>query len=168
MAHGPRPDLTLRNTVHGLSKGPDGKRTRLYGIWVRMRQRCSDPNCTDYDRYGGRGVRVCREWDSFSAFHAWATANGYRDDLTIDRIDPDGNYEPINCRWIPPAAQARNTRRNHRITFRGETRTLVEWGEILGIETSLLRYRLKHWGVDAAFTQPVRRCKNAASQARSA
>lgn len=168
MSRRKRPDLALRNTVHGLSRGPDGKRTRLYGIWVRMRQRCRDPRSSDYHLYGGRGITVCPEWDDFAAFHAWALANGYRDDLTLDRIDNDGPYSPENCRWVPAAAQARNTRRNRLITFRGQTKTLAEWSRILGMEHSLLRYRLDRWGdVDRAFTRPVRGRKHALAQARA-
>lgn len=152
-----RPDLSIRNTVHGLMKGPDGKRTRLYGIWVRMRQRCYDPNSSDYNRYGGRGIKVCQEWNDYRNFYNWAMANGYNDELSIDRIDPNGNYEPSNCRWIPLTDQNRNKRNSRLITYNDETKTLAEWSRILGIEHSLLRYRIERWGVEEAFTKPKRR-----------
>jgi hypothetical protein len=143
--------LAERNTTHGMTH------TRIYGIWRRMRQRCGDPNCTDYERYGGRGVSVCEEWaESFEAFHTWALANGYQRELTIDRIDADGDYEPRNCRWITLADQNRNKRNNRLISFGGKTKTLAEWSRALGIDHSLLRYRIRHWGVERAFTTPVR------------
>lgn len=149
--------LIKRNTVHSLHG------TRLYGIWVRMRQRCNDENCTDYISYGARGIAICKDWDDYRSFHRWALANGYKDNLTIERIDVNGNYEPNNCKWISPAAQARNKTNNHKITYNGQTKTLAEWAEILGIKSSLLRYRLRNWGVERAFTTPIRRQRDAAS-----
>lgn len=89
--------------THGLSN------TRLNSIWRGMKQRCVNPNKQHYERYGGRGITVCEEWnEDFQTFYDWAMANGYSDDLTIDRIDNDGDYEPSNCQWI---TQAENTRK---------------------------------------------------------
>lgn len=148
-----RPDLSERNTKHGLCYGENGKKTRLYNIWVRMKQRCHDINASDFSRYGGRGISVCKEWvNSYVLFYEWSLANGYDDTLTIEREDVNGNYEPGNCSWIPMRDQARNKRNNHFITRNGVTKTLTEWAEILGIESSLLRYRLKHWGEEKTFS----------------
>lgn len=91
---------------------------RLYNIWSCMKQRCNNPKHTAAEWYHDRGIRVCPEWNSsFLAFQSWAFANGYSDNLTIDRIDPDGNYEPNNCRWIPLCENMRRARKKGR-TFR--------------------------------------------------
>jgi hypothetical protein len=94
--------------THGLSG------TRIHRIWKNMRKRCLSVNAPRYSDYGGRGITICPEWSDFQVFYQWAMANGYTDDLTIERIDVDGNYEPSNCTWIPGAEQSRN----RRITFR--------------------------------------------------
>ena len=96
------------NQKHGMS------RTRIYITWRNMRVRCTNPKDKRYASYGGRGITVCEEWNTFEPFRDWAIANGYRDDLTIDRIDTNGNYEPSNCRFITRAENNKN-RRNWRI-----------------------------------------------------
>ena len=83
-------------------------KSRLYNIWAGMKNRCTCSNNERYDRYGGRGISVCLEWDHYPAFKEWALANGYADDLQIDRTDNDGNYEPANCRWVTAAKNTRN------------------------------------------------------------
>lgn len=85
-------------------------KNRLYNSWRAMKARCLNPNNNRYYLYGGRGITICDEWLSFKSFKEWALSNGYADDLTIDRIDPDGNYTPDNCRWIHPDKQSRNRR----------------------------------------------------------
>ena len=85
--------------------------TRLYNIWRGIKKRCGLPTAHAYENYGGRGICVCAEWrESFEAFRDWALANGYRDDLTLDRIDNDRGYEPSNCRWVSWVVQENNKR----------------------------------------------------------
>ena len=115
---------------------------RLYRVWIGLKGRCNNCKNKDYSYYGGRGIKVCPEWDkSYEKFRDWALADGYRDDLTIDRIDVNGNYCPENCRWVDMKTQMNNTRANRRITQNGETRTMAEWAERTGIAYDTIRYR---------------------------
>ena len=99
---------------------PELKQSRIYSVWKGMKQRCSDANAINYRYYGGKGIRVCDEWrDNFYAFYDWAIANGYRDDLTIDRIDNSKGYYPDNCRWASYKEQ-QNNRSNNKIHHRGD------------------------------------------------
>lgn len=92
-------------------------KTRLYHIWINMKNRCFDENSSTFHHYGGRGITVCREWaSSFLSFREWATANGYSDELSIDRINVDGNYCPENCRWVSGSIQQFNKRKPRRNT----------------------------------------------------
>lgn len=134
-----------------------GKGTRLYGIWKKMRDRCYSPNNPKYYRYGGRGIVICDEWSDFAVFREWALSNGYSDELSIDRIDNDGNYEPTNCRWATAKEQANN--RGQRVdaqivTWNGETRSIKEWAAILGIKHKTLveRYR-RGWTAPKLFKE---------------
>jgi hypothetical protein len=126
-----------------------------------MRQRCSKPNNSGWHKYGAKGIRVCEEWDrSFEAFRDWAYSHGYEDTLTIDRLDPHGNYEPGNCRWVTQKVQQNNRSNNVKLTYKGETHSLVEWSEILGIPWSIL-YDRHHrgWDVNRIFEQPIRKSR---------
>ena len=111
--------------------------TRLYVIWNGMKGRCNNPNDPRYDRYGGRGISVCEEWNtSFQSFYDWAISNGYSEELTIDRIDNDGNYEPSNCRWSTNKEQCNNRATNINIKIGNATKTLTEWCEIFDVDVA--------------------------------
>jgi hypothetical protein len=116
---------------------------RLYRIWEGMRRRCSYKKDQNYKHYGGRGIKVCEEWETdFVNFREWAIDNGYEENLTIDRIDCNGNYEPDNCRWATMKEQLRNTRRNHYITFNGERKLITDWANELDISLSGIYKRI--------------------------
>ena len=140
------------HTTHGLSK------ERLYHVYYTMKARCNNPKNAIYPRYGGRGIKVCTEWaDSFLSFYEWAVNNGYREGLSIDRIDTDGNYEPDNCRWVDSFAQANNKSVNHLMTLNGETHTISEWSKITGISQYVLVQRVNKlgWSDEDALTTPI-------------
>ena len=129
-------------------------KTRLYNIWKCMKQRCDNPNNPSYGNYGAKGVSICPEWYDYSVFRDWAWDNGYSDELSIDRIDVTGNYEPANCRWADNKTQANNTRRNRFLNFRGEKRTMSQVADILGVSYSTIQHRVERGqpleGTDAA------------------
>lgn len=117
--------------------------TRLYAIWRSMISRCCNENVECYPRYGGRGIKVCSDWQKyFVKFMEWAHANGYNDTLTIDRIDNDGDYKPSNCRWISRQEQCNNRRSNVMITIDSETKSLMEWCKIFGLEYHTIKSRI--------------------------
>lgn len=136
---------------HGLST------TRIHKIWDNMIQRCRDKNCTAYKNYGGRGIKVCDEWlKDFMNFYNWAMKNGYQDDLTIDRIDVNGNYEPSNCRWLLKSEQSKNRRNVIYITYNGETNTLEYFAKKFNINKATLYTRLKRgWNIDRMLNEPT-------------
>lgn len=101
--HAPKPSKQSENYLY--------RKSRLYNIWCDMRKRCTNKNCRAYRWYGLRGIKVCQEWYRFINFRDWAISNGYADNLTIDRIDVNGNYEPKNCRWITIQEQQKNKRK---------------------------------------------------------
>ncbi len=138
-------------------KHGEGK-SRLFAIWSGMKTRCTNPNRKTYKHYGGRGISVCDEWfNSYESFRDWALANGYRDDLTIERIDVNGDYEPSNCRWCTWKEQANNKTNNRIIKINGVERTLSEWCDIYGINETTVNQRLNAYGWDEerAVTEPV-------------
>ena len=117
--------------------------SRLYSIWNGIKKRCENPNCSNFKNYGGRGITVCNEWkESFQAFYEWAMKNGYSHNLTIERIDVNGNYEPSNCKWTTIKEQANNKRNSVYIEYEGETHTISEWSEILGIKSGTIYSRI--------------------------
>lgn len=149
---------------------------RLHGIWTDMLTRCKNPNSKPYPQYGGRGIKVCVEWDhSYQKFKDWAYANGYDEtapygECTLDRIDVNGNYCPENCRFITLTEQSRNKTTTRNITIDGKTHCIAEWAEILGITPSTIgnaerlrgippeayiKYRLTHRNIRRARTAAV-------------
>jgi len=142
-------------TKHGKS------RTKIYQVYRDMKARCYNPNCKPYKNYGGRGIKICNEWkNNFKIFYDWAINNGYQDNLTIDRIDVNGNYEPSNCRWVNKYIQSRNRRTNRYITYNNETHCITDWAEIYGIRKDIIKYRLEHnWSIEKTLTTPVAKKK---------
>ena len=128
--------------THGFSK------SRIYSIWSKIKLRCYNKNDEfHYNLYGKRGITVCDEWkNNFMAFYNWAMANGYKDNLTIDRINANGNYEPSNCRWATIKEQCNNRRTTVIVKYNGLSKSLMEWAEQLNISYSTLRKRF-HRGV---------------------
>lgn len=125
------------NYKHGLF----GK--RIYGIYFGMVDRCHKPTDCNYPRYGARGITVCDEWrNDKMKFFEWSFANGYADNLSLDRIDNNKGYSPENCRWATRFEQCNNKSTNHYVTINGETHTISEWARITGILKSTLRERI--------------------------
>lgn len=150
-----REELAARNTTHGHSAGR--KNTKALNAYKNMIKRCTNPNYRRWDRYGGRGIKVCDRWlESFENF--LADMGEPAPDMTLDREDNDGDYCPDNCRWITQAEQTRNTSHNVAILFRGESRTLTEWAQITGIHRTTIRTRIETWGwsVERALTEGVK------------
>lgn len=125
-----------RNKKHGLYSFNE----RLAKSWQTMLYRCENKKNTHYKDYGGRGIKVCDEWHNAENFMNWAIKNGYKDNLTIDRIDVNGNYCPENCRWVTQKEQTRNTRTNHFILFDGEKRCLEDWLHLFDKSDTMFYY----------------------------
>ena len=145
--------LVARNYKHGL------RHTNLYKRFLSMKDRCYNPNSNKYKNYGARGIKVCAEWiNDFHAFYEWAMANGYKKELSIDRINVNGDYEPGNCRWATDKEQALNTRRNRFFTYNGKTLSITQWGTELGGGVALIGNRLKNgWSLERALSTPAMR-----------
>jgi hypothetical protein len=136
-----------------------GRRTRLYSIWQNMKQRCYNANVPAFPLYGGRGISVCEEWRTdFQVFKAWADGRGYADNLTLERVDVNGNYEPSNCKWIPLPDQSANRRSSITKSYDGETKILSEWAKdprcVVGYHTLYARIR-NGWDMHRAMTLPA-------------
>lgn len=137
--------------THGMTN------TKLYVIWQNMKHRCYDPNNIMFKNYGGRGIRVCDEWLSgFEPFMKWSFENGYSDGKSIDRIDVNGKYEPINCRWVNREQQYLNRTDSHLLTAFGKTKTIKEWSEESGIKYDTIERRVNQYGWDAEKAVTVR------------
>jgi len=120
------------NESYNHLKGLQHKYKKLYAVMYNMRDRCNNPNNREYFRYGGRGINVCNEWLDNETFIKWALNNGYKEGLSIERIDVNGDYEPSNCKWIPISEQCNNTRRTVWIEYKGEKHNINQWARLLG------------------------------------
>lgn len=144
------------NPKHGHSK------TKLYHIWLGMKQRCTNADVPTFKYYGGRGITVCEEWaENFQSFYDWSMQNGYKEnssraECTLDRIDTDKNYEPNNCRWVSMKVQNNNTRKNKIIEYNGEKHSIAQWANIRNIKYQTLYCRLYtyHWAIEKALNTP--------------
>ncbi len=126
------------------------KHTRIYRIYQNMKNRCYNKNFPEYKRYGARGISICEEWlIDRCAFFDWAFKNGYTDELTLDRIDVNGNYEPSNCRWITILEQQNNRRTNHFVSYGNKRLTLADWSRELNIPYwKIQKHIKKHKSLD--------------------
>lgn len=142
-----------RNRTHGKSK------TRLYHTWFDMKHRCTKSINPEYKNYGGRGISVCEEWineNGFTNFENWALRNGYKENLSLDRINNDLNYSPDNCRWVDRVTQQRNRTDNVWITYKGMTKCIAEWSEITGLSFDCISYRFKNnWTPEEIIETPL-------------
>jgi hypothetical protein len=135
--------------------GAEGK-TPEYRTWIQIRRRCQNPESMNFAEYGARGVQVCVRWESFGVFLA-DVGRRPSPKHSLDRVDPNGNYEPENCRWATSKIQQRNRRNNRLLAFKGEIRCVAEWAERLGFSYTVIRARLQRgWDVDRAMTEQVR------------
>jgi len=147
-----RESMIKRSTTHGKSK------TRIFHIWQGMRARCNNPNNKNYNNYGGRGICVCKEWNkSFEVFNNWAKENGYKPNLSIDRIDVNGNYEPFNCKWSTVIEQNNNKRKSRKIRANGVIMTVAEISKKTGLKISTISERIRRGDVGEQIIRPVKR-----------
>lgn len=143
-----------RETLSNLRKTHGESKTRLYKIWLGIKKRCYCPTSSRYTYYGGRGIKMCSDWNSFFEFKKWAINNNYSDCLSIDRKDANGNYEPNNCRWVSTLAQANNKRTSKFLLYNGEVLSLAEWCRKLNLNYNKTRSRLRYgWSVERAFEE---------------
>lgn len=124
-------------------------KTKIYGMHSGMIERCRNKNHSKYNSYGGRGIKVCKEWKEFANFYKWAIANKYEEGLTLERIDVNGNYEPQNCKWIPRRMQYYNQRRTTFVNILGRQISLPELSDLTGITLNVLHYQYRKYGKDS-------------------
>lgn len=137
---------------HGMYETP------LYHKWENMKQRCFNTKHPSYKNYGGRGITVCDEWKTFLNYYEWAIHNNYSDDLELDRIDNNGNYEPSNCRFISHKANNNNKRTNKYYTYNEKEYLLNDLAKLVNINPNTLRTRLfKGWSLEQSINEPIRK-----------
>lgn len=145
--------LIQRSTTH------NQRHTKLYEVWKSIKQRCFNPNNISYKNYGARGITICDDWkNNFQSFFNWSMQNGYTTNLSIDRIDNNGNYCPENCRWTDRHTQSNNTRSNRYITYNNQTKTLADWVKTTNLSYGCVFSRIqKGWSIDKALNTPSRK-----------
>ena len=143
----------LTKTKNGLSG------TRIGKCYHGIMQRCYNKKDINYKNYGGRGIKMCKEWvDNFMSFYNWAKKSGYKDGLTIDRINPNGDYCPENCRWATIKEQQNNRTNNRILEYKGQKRTITAWANFCGLSYRNLHYRLKNgYSIEEAIERPKRK-----------
>lgn len=146
-------EVTMKRTYkHGMT------RTKLYSTWNEIKQRCNNKNSLSYKYYGAKGISICPEWTDYRNFYNWAIETGYKEDLTIERIDVSKDYCPNNCKWIPLSEQSKNKSNTIYIEYNGETKSLCDWASLIGVSRRTLysRIKKKHWPIERALTQSKR------------
>lgn len=130
---------------------------KLYNVWDNAKRRCYNKNNKRYKNYGARGIKICDEWkDNFQSFYDWSMSRGYKQGLTLDRIDVNGNYEPSNCRWITNEEQQNNRTDNVLITYKYRTQNITQWARELNVSPRVIRYRLKKgWPIKDCLFKPI-------------
>lgn len=138
-----------RVTSHGMTN------TRTFKSWHSMIDRCTNPNNPSFDKYGGRGISICKGWrESFESF--LADMGERPDGKSLDRVDVNGNYEPSNCRWATALEQSINKVSSPKLTFNGVTKTVFEWASEVGVPAKQISWRINNgWPVDMALTTPL-------------
>lgn len=129
---------------------------KLYTVWKNMKTRCYNSQYWNYPNYGGRGITICEEWlKDFSSFYSWALSSGYQEGLTIERVNNDGPYSPDNCKWATKEEQDANRRNNHRLTYKGETKTVTQWAKLTGLPAAAILSRIRYgWSPDEIIETP--------------
>lgn len=163
-------ELSYESVKHGvkscgcLTEKHNEAKTRLYKCWSSMKSRCNNTKDPHYHIYGGRGITVCDEWQkSYKSFRDWSMCNGYLDNLTLDRIDVNGNYEPVNCRWANNETQHNNKRDNVYVEYKGERLTLKQvnrkYAPHIPYNSFWHRYSVAKWDLDKCINTPLRKRK---------
>lgn len=176
-ATGRRKKISIKQNCHHNYSPRKGVHP-IYNTWKGMRHRCRSTTNRFYRNYGGRGIDVCDEWyDSFFSFCEWAQLNGWEKGLSLDRINNDGNYEPMNCRWTTHKVQLSNTRHNRLVTHNGKTQTVKQWANELGMFYTTFLKRLNKWSIEDAFEKTVdltrarvrkgKKCQNTVEQPKT-
>jgi hypothetical protein len=165
------PSRTATSKKHGNERHGQAKRgakTPTYLAWESMIRRCTMPSQDSYRLYGARGITICERWRDFAAF--LADMGEKPENLSLDRIDSAGNYEPGNCRWASKEQQSQNRRTAHMLTYGGETMALSAWAHRVGLAPRTLRERIVTygWSLERALTTaPVPREESIASAGRA-